>query len=109
MWLLIAFFSLQEEETSQHIFFACPPGNLVWKFVLLHMGVQRRPQLHNKEVLWLVRVHKARNIRARRVQQALTCTIYMLWQERNLRMFQQTSCDPERLSGYVIQLRELLF
>lgn len=70
-------------ESCMHLFFTCSYTKAVWKTVLQSYGVIRDPMPFNAEVRWLKTICKGRNARAKLVRLLLSCTVYMIWWERN--------------------------
>lgn len=68
-------------ESIQHIFSECPVSTVVWKDVLIQLGVQHFPMMWNAEKRWFLRRAKQRNMRSARIKRVMTAAIYNIWQD----------------------------
>lgn len=98
----------RQNEDCDHLFFQCDYAGMVWKKVLVGLGYHRNPLQWRREQRWLHQATRGRNVRARKLKVVLSCTIYYIWQERNLRIFQQSQKSPETLSTMILQFCSLL-
>lgn len=76
-----------EVESCQHLFFKCEYSAVVWKTVLARIDIRRSPLQWDGEFEWLRTTCKGRNVRSRLVRQLFAATVYMIWGERNNRVF----------------------
>lgn len=81
-------------ESCQHIFFGCKFAKEVWKKTLATHGISRNPSMWGNELRWLKTNCKGRNVRAKLIRVLFSCTVYMIWWERNKRIFAQESHNP---------------
>lgn len=98
---------LQGEDYS-HLFFQCNYSRSVWQIVLSNLGAQHSPGGWEEEVRWIQRNARGRNIRAVKIKNALACTIYCIWQERNLKVFQHKTRDSNTLAIVIVQFYSML-
>lgn len=95
-------------EDVNHLFFRCSYSNLIWKQVLAEHGVQRNPGSWGCERRWLKTNCRGRSRRSHKLKVAIACTAYYIWQERNLRIFQQKSRGQEVLTRVIMRYCNLL-
>ncbi|GLT27312.1 hypothetical protein SLA2020_023190 [Shorea laevis] len=75
-------------ETCDHLFFDCDFSRSIWREVLVSFGIRRNPCAWSHEWRWIQRTCKGRRVSKRKIRTALAATIYLIWQERNYRIFQ---------------------
>ncbi|XP_019252716.1 PREDICTED: secretory carrier-associated membrane protein 2-like [Nicotiana attenuata] len=78
-------------ETIQHLFFECPYANALWSKLLVWQGIKRPVYGWDEELRWAEKWTKRKNAAAELYKMALTATVYYVWQERNIRIFQAKS------------------
>lgn len=64
------------------------------KKTLATHGISRNPSMWGNELRWLKTNCKGRNVRAKLIRVLFSCTVYMIWWERNKRIFAQESHNP---------------
>lgn len=94
---------LSHDEDCSHMFFGCSYSRTVWQGLLARIGICRNPICWEGEARWARRTANGRSARAMRIKKALACTVYYIWQERNLRIFQQKSRNLGALVEVIIQ------
>ncbi|XP_020263459.1 uncharacterized protein LOC109839447 [Asparagus officinalis] len=87
----------QAEETCQHLFFDCPYSAQVWNNVMDWMNFSWRScnWLHLFD--WYNNNLRGKGFKKKLKRMVLAVTVYLVWQERNLRAFQGKSRDPVTL------------
>ncbi|XP_058726861.1 uncharacterized protein LOC131598262 [Vicia villosa] len=71
------------EESLEHLFFMCKETKLVWRKVLLWMGIDRRPMKWNDEVA----TSRKKGIKNQLLKVAFAETVYSIWRNRNDKIF----------------------
>lgn len=84
-------------ESSDHLFFSCGYSNQVWRSILTKYGFTRLPCSWTQELIWLRRNGSSRNRRSKLLRLCAACSVYVIWHERNNRLFSQTSRSAEDL------------
>lgn len=91
------------DEDCIHLFFGCTFSKQVFESALSHYGIRRQPFPWNQERLWLKRNAKGRNLRAKMIRKIFCCTVDYIWQERNLRIFQNQARSISAVRNIIIQ------
>ena len=99
-------------ETRDHLFFRCRYSKEVWKAVLQLCGLQRAVQDWNTKMNWAVKKLKGRSLISIILTVAWRAFVYLIWKERNQRMYNQRaetiSCLLEHIKSIVrIKLSKL--
>ncbi|XP_074305793.1 uncharacterized protein LOC141641014 [Silene latifolia] len=89
----------EECETHQHLFFKCRFSASVWQGILAWMNLTGRTMNLRKELHWIVARRHSRHWKAKWFVSCLSAVVYSLWEERNLRTFQ----DLEHGIDYIIR------
>ncbi|KAK4721925.1 hypothetical protein R3W88_012158 [Solanum pinnatisectum] len=82
----------EEGETHQHLFFSCIFSKQIWHKMLKWQLITRGCEGWNEELEW-----------ADVYRMAIAATIYYIWQERNLRIFQQKERTTDMISRLITQ------
>ncbi|XP_019235449.1 PREDICTED: uncharacterized protein LOC109215792 [Nicotiana attenuata] len=90
-------------ETIQHLFFECPYANALWSKLLVWQGIKRSVYGWDEELRWVEKWTKRKNTAAELYKMALAATVYYVWQERNVRIFQAKARGWEIISKPIIQ------
>lgn len=99
---------LIQDEDCEHIVFRCSFSEQVWSIVLRKAGLRHHHTNWRDEALWLKRVTKGRSSRATTVKILFATTVYYLWQERNLRMFQNQARSIHGICNTILHFYNLL-
>ncbi|GAA0170913.1 hypothetical protein LIER_25071 [Lithospermum erythrorhizon] len=75
------------EESQDHLFFHCVFSAQVWRLILQRLGMCIGVSTWQVERQWCIDNIGGRSFRTRLMQMSLMCTIYVIWQERNSRVF----------------------
>ncbi|XP_049410595.1 uncharacterized protein LOC125873778 [Solanum stenotomum] len=89
-----------EVETYQHLFFTCSFSKQIWKKMLNWLLITRGCEGWNEEPEWATRHATRKSIMTDVYKMTLAATIYHIWQERHLRIFQhkeRATCMISRL------------
>lgn len=78
-----------EEESMNHLFFACDNSKRVWMEVLQWVQIRHDPSDWPNELHWLIRHTKGKGTRATVLKMAIAETIYEIWNIRNNKIFGQ--------------------
>lgn len=78
-------------ESWDHLFFLCPTAMQTWSAVLATLGISRAPGSWGAEKIWLMSNCEGRSRKSKAIRCAVAATLYMMWQERNTRVFQGKS------------------
>ncbi|XP_074278059.1 uncharacterized protein LOC141601664 [Silene latifolia] len=91
---------LADMESIRHLFFACPYSHDVMQRVLLWLGLTRRPLCLRQELLKLSR-YKGKGWRKKWARCCIAAAVYLIWQERNRRLFDRGSRSVEQLVNQI--------
>ncbi|XP_074278153.1 uncharacterized protein LOC141601750 [Silene latifolia] len=83
-------------ESIRHLYFACPYSSSVYQQILLWMGVTRRPLCLRQELLSLSR-YNGKGWKKKWAMGCVAAVVYLLWQERNRRLFEEASRNVDQL------------
>ncbi|KAF8388800.1 hypothetical protein HHK36_025480 [Tetracentron sinense] len=85
-------------ENETHLFFQCPYSNEVWLGILHKHGETHIPlATWNEELDWISHNWHGRDQLAKIKRFSLSVTVYLIWQERNSRIFQHSFLPPDAL------------
>lgn len=70
-------------ETVSHFFFECEYSAAVWGVVLQWLGISRRPQKWEDELMIVVSQFRSNSGMQQIYRMALSTSVYLLWKERN--------------------------
>ncbi|GAV92596.1 zf-RVT domain-containing protein, partial [Cephalotus follicularis] len=90
-------FNCGDNETVEHLFFACPYSQGIWIEVLRKCNIIRPILPWAEEISWLVE-HTNGNkppLVLRKI--AIGSTVYQIWMERNRRSFKNSFLPPEAI------------
>ncbi|XP_019264243.1 PREDICTED: uncharacterized protein LOC109241874 [Nicotiana attenuata] len=90
-------------ETIEHLFFECIISTTIWKKILQWQGLVRQPMAWQIEKEWAKKQGKGKSAEAQIYRMALAATIYAIWIERNMRMFQGKSKPTMSIVRHIIQ------
>ncbi|GAV68858.1 zf-RVT domain-containing protein, partial [Cephalotus follicularis] len=80
-------FGCGQEESIDHLFFACPFTARVWKHFLGLCGFRRTPRGCREESVWCISRLKGNGFKLWITKLTLAAVLYHCWQERNNRLF----------------------
>ncbi|XP_074290992.1 uncharacterized protein LOC141617727 [Silene latifolia] len=83
-------------ESIRHLYFVCPYSSSVYQQILLWTGVTRRPLCLRQELLSLSR-YKGKGWKKKWARGCVAAVVYLLWQERNRRLFEEASRNVDQL------------
>ncbi|XP_075079374.1 uncharacterized protein LOC142164756 [Nicotiana tabacum] len=78
----------EKNETITRLFFECKISTELWGKIFLWQGIRRPVMTWRQELHWVVTKMKGKNINAKIYRMAFAGCDYYIWQERNLRVFQ---------------------
>ncbi|XP_020270915.1 uncharacterized protein LOC109846100 [Asparagus officinalis] len=85
------------QETCHHLFFECQYSSTVWNMVMVWMNFSWKSCIWDSIIHWFsLRLNK-RGFVENLKRLAFGITVYFIWQERNLRIFQGKSMQPDML------------
>ncbi|KAL4289532.1 hypothetical protein GQ457_14G001790 [Hibiscus cannabinus] len=87
----------REQETRDHIFFDCVFSRKVWLGILLACQLRRDCMTWELELGWAVARLKGRSLLTVILQLSWNTFIYVIWKERNLRIFQRKFSHEDSL------------
>ncbi|GFY81203.1 hypothetical protein Acr_01g0010120 [Actinidia rufa] len=94
-----------EEESIDHLFFQCNVGKQVWTQIKQWLGITRAMNTLKAAVKWLIKEARGTGVQAKVKKIGLACTVYYLWEARNLRIFEGKIKHPEAIvRGIQIQV-----
>ena len=82
-------FCRQEEQTRNHLFFACHWTSLLWGTIKTWLRITRSMSTLNSDLKGLTTRKQALEARMKRV--SLGIVVYLIWEEKNKRIF-DNSC-----------------
>ncbi|XP_074277521.1 uncharacterized protein LOC141601149 [Silene latifolia] len=83
-------------ETISHLFFRCSYSAMVWQAIAFWLHIL--PEVRLSQLLhWYKTRNRGRSQLKRQRRCALMCALYLLWQERNKRIFKGASTPPVSL------------
>ncbi|XP_020262492.1 uncharacterized protein LOC109838459 [Asparagus officinalis] len=85
------------QENRSHLFFECAYSSDVWNCIMDWLQFSWRSCHWEILINWFSSRLKGRGIKQRVKRMALSATIYAIWNERNMRVFQQKSRPVEHL------------
>ncbi|XP_074298718.1 uncharacterized protein LOC141629644 [Silene latifolia] len=97
----------QDIETTDHLFFCCPFSSAVWRAIAIWLRATPVSGLHSI-FLWYRTHNRGRSMLKRMRRCALCCAIYLIWKERNMRIFKDVASTPSALVWklqYLVYLR----
>ncbi|XP_019241488.1 PREDICTED: uncharacterized protein LOC109221461 [Nicotiana attenuata] len=92
-----------EDESREHLFFLCKYSESVWSRLLKWQGIRRKHMGWIMEQEWVERYARGKNGSADIYRMTLAACVYAIWQERNLRVFQNKKRDAEWLTRSIVQ------
>ena len=97
-------------ESSQHLFFACPFSQAVWKDIRWWCGLTRGMTTLTSGVKWLRRTARGTSTLSMAQRLAFSCTVYYIWMFRNRLIFEQyTPAVQEVVRKIQTQVYQILF
>ncbi|XP_074271267.1 uncharacterized protein LOC141595195 [Silene latifolia] len=84
-----------DNETHKHFFFQCIFSAAICHQVLHWLRVQHRTSKLSKEVHWIAGKRVRKHWKAQWFSSCLGATVYSLWEERNIRIFQGLEHDED--------------
>ncbi|GAV67095.1 zf-RVT domain-containing protein [Cephalotus follicularis] len=94
-------FNCGDNESVEHLFFACPYSQLIWQKVLGMCNIHRQILPWPLEIQWMV-IHTRGNRHPHMIRKlAFGATVYHLWLERNRRSFNSSFLPQESIIGKI--------
>jgi len=90
-----------DEESHNHVFFSCPWASLFWRMIKSWLHLHRRISTINSAIRGLLSGRNNTDSRMRRV--SLGIHIYLIWEERNKRVF-DNSCNSVSFIFHILQI-----
>lgn len=98
-----------EKETHKHLFFECSYSATVWSAVWRKPSSARVPTTLGALLEWFVQSIKGDGFKSRIMKCSLATTVYFIWKERNLRVFQQKAVTSDQVVLTILNsIRDLL-
>nr|XP_016474435.1 PREDICTED: uncharacterized protein LOC107796204 [Nicotiana tabacum] len=85
------------DESIDHLFFQCQYSANVWSKLLKWQGVTKVPTLWQVAITWAARHMQGKSTGMMLFRMTLAACLYCVWNERNLRLFQQRSRPADML------------
>ncbi|KAK9689176.1 hypothetical protein RND81_09G041000 [Saponaria officinalis] len=82
-----------ENESHSHLFFQCSFMRLLWRAMMLWVGITRRPRNLRHELEWIYSHCKGKALLSRLERTVFVAIIYHGWIERNYRVFRNLVRD----------------
>lgn len=80
-------------ESQNHLFFDCIFSKCIWREVLRRNDINRDVKEWETESEWAVAETRGTDFKAKIRSLALAATVYMIWRERNYRIFRHMGKD----------------
>nr|XP_009781619.1 PREDICTED: uncharacterized protein LOC104230493 [Nicotiana sylvestris] len=90
-------------ETIDHLFFSCVYSSGIWNILLQWQGLTRKTMSWQHEMAWMEVNERGRSARAEVSRMAIAGCVYHIWQERNMRIFQNKQRQEEQVIRQIIQ------
>ncbi|XP_038998773.1 uncharacterized protein LOC120124090 [Hibiscus syriacus] len=84
-------------ETRSHLFFECPTASNLWEIILQHNGLKKSISSWEDMIVWACNSWKGKSLISTILKLAWCAKIYVLWEERNRRIFQGRSRSTDDL------------
>ncbi|KAF7128948.1 hypothetical protein RHSIM_Rhsim10G0040700 [Rhododendron simsii] len=98
-----------EQETHQHLFFECSYSASVWASVWSKSSSTRVPITLAALLEWFVQSVKGNSFKSKILKCSLAATVYFVWRERNLRVFQQKTVASDQVVMQILSsIRDFL-
>ncbi|XP_058195059.1 uncharacterized protein LOC131311586 [Rhododendron vialii] len=88
-------------ESHNHLFFDCTFSRAVWKEILQRIHIHRGPLMWEDEKKWFLLHSKGKTIRESILKLSLDATVYGVWCERNMMIFQQKMMEADLLGSKI--------
>ena len=93
-----------ENEAIEHLFFDCQYTSAVWSHLLRVINTHRKGQGFTMELQTACRKAHSTTRRARVYVMLFTEAVYMLWHQRNQKIFSSTLLPPDRVCKDIISI-----
>ncbi|XP_074315463.1 uncharacterized protein LOC141651662 [Silene latifolia] len=100
----------QATESHNHLFFRCPFSSSIWSILLHWMRIPGRTTNLKKELNWIASRRAKKHWKAMWFTGCVTALVYNIWEERNIRIFQDIEHDIDyvvKRIQYIISARLL--
>ncbi|WMV37355.1 hypothetical protein MTR67_030740 [Solanum verrucosum] len=87
-----------EDENHNHLFFRCLFSSQVWQKIPRWQNINRKAKGWEEETSWANTYCKGKQAKAEVYRITLAASVYLIWQERNQRIFQKTAKTPAMLA-----------
>ncbi|KAL4283866.1 hypothetical protein GQ457_16G008530 [Hibiscus cannabinus] len=91
-------------ETGSHLFFKCSFSKSIWEGVLKLCNVLKRVLDWSHEVDWAVKFLKGKSLLVVILKLAWCAFIYLVWRERNHRLFRHTCKSGQDILQAIIEV-----
>ncbi|KAI8550193.1 hypothetical protein RHMOL_Rhmol06G0085900 [Rhododendron molle] len=96
-------------ETHHHLFFRCSFSSIVWHHILRTTSILGIPDTLADIVEWFVWNGKNKDFRSLILSRMLAATVYGIWRERNVRVFQNLTTQIDAVSLNIVNsIRDFL-
>ncbi|XP_075074519.1 uncharacterized protein LOC142162107 [Nicotiana tabacum] len=91
------------EETIDHLLFKCRIAGGIWNKLLQWHGITRTSMEGQREIQWAEGKATGNNAHAQVYRLTLACAMYHIWNERNIRVFQEQQKTVEVIVSQIVQ------
>lgn len=91
------------QETQEHLFFNCPISKQIWTAVIGKLGCTTFALNLDSTLEWLLNNHWTSKLQKNLVSLCLSVAVYCIWKERNQRLYNGLSRDPQTITGDILQ------
>ncbi|XP_019259887.1 PREDICTED: uncharacterized protein LOC109237941 [Nicotiana attenuata] len=91
------------DESIAHLFYECKMSREVWQKLLQWQGILRQPMKWDDEIKLAILHHNRRNVTDEVYRMTIAGSVYQIWQERNMRVFQQKQRPAKQIVRVIIQ------
>lgn len=92
-----------EPESINHLFFRCSFSTHIWQKILTWLNIYRKPAEWDEETNSAVTNCRGKQPKVVVYRVALAATVYLIWQERNQRIFQAKAREAKVIVRQIVQ------
>ncbi|GAV88622.1 zf-RVT domain-containing protein, partial [Cephalotus follicularis] len=90
-------FNCDDNESLEHLFFACPYTQHIWIDILSKYNINRKILPWAEEILWFAKHANGKKPPQVFIKLAIGATVYHIWMERSRRSFKNCFLPPESI------------
>nr|XP_043608802.1 uncharacterized protein LOC122580603 [Erigeron canadensis] len=99
----------KQSDSMDHLFFRCEYSNYIWEEMKEYIEDKTIPNSWKDVKDWIIR-KKSNNSAASVIQRLIVAAcVYMIWKERNTRLFSKTQMPKEKVRDKIIEVVKIRF